>query len=104
MKIWSRPARISRGACALCASVFLLAAFGATATASAAATTAAIDATSYLNDIKFLASPELRGRITGSPELDKAAAFIAAKYRGFGLKPLEGRSYYQDFAVTTGAQ
>src|SRR5450432_1498252 len=72
-----------------------LAAFGATAK---------IDPASYLNDIKFLASPELRGRITGSPELEKAAAFIAAKYRGFGLKSVEGKNYYQAFPVTTGAQ
>jgi len=66
--------------------------------------TAAIDASAYLNDIKFLASPELRGRVTGSPELEKAAAFIAGKFRGFGLKPVDGKSYYQAFPVTTDAQ
>ena len=66
--------------------------------------TATIDPAAYLNDVKFLASPELRGRVTGSPELEKAAAFIAAKFHEFGLKPLEGKSYYQAFPVTTDAQ
>ena len=40
------------------------------------AATPSIDPKLYLNDVKFLASPELRGRATGSPELEKAAAFI----------------------------
>ena len=44
--------------------------------AVALAATATVDPNRYLNDIKFLASPELRGRSTGSPELEKAAAFL----------------------------
>ena len=36
--------------------------------AVALAATATVDPNRYLNDIKFLASPELRGRGTGSPE------------------------------------
>src|SRR5207248_842442 len=66
--------------------------------------TATIDPNTYLNDIKFLASPELRGRATGSPELEKAGAFIAGKFHDFGLKPLEGARYYQAFPVTTDAR
>src|ERR1700688_3749492 len=77
-------------------------------TCIALAAAATIDPAAYLNDIKFLASPELRGRITGSPQLEKAAAFIAAKCRAFGRKPLgdknDGKSYYQAFPVTTDAQ
>ena len=46
------------------------------------ASSPSIDPNSYLDDVKFLASPELRGRATGSPELEKAAAFIAGKYQG----------------------
>ena len=87
MKTWSRglPAALFAACIAL----------GATAT---------IDPAAYLNDIKFLASPELRGRVTGSPELEKAAAFIAGKYKAFGLKPLGDKGYYQAFPVTTDAQ
>ena len=42
----------------------------------------------YLAHIKYLASPELKGRATGSPELEKAAAYIAGQFQSFGLKPM----------------
>src|SRR5580704_14529770 len=70
-------------------------AFGATAT---------IDPEVYLSDIKYLASDELKGRLTGSPELEKAAAFISAKFREFGLQPLNGKSFYQAFPAVTAAR
>ncbi|HUI80566.1 MAG TPA: M28 family peptidase [Bryobacteraceae bacterium] len=66
--------------------------------------TANIDPNTYLDEIKFLASPELRGRATGSPELEKAGAFIAGKFREFGLKPADGKSFFQAFQVTTDAR
>ena len=65
---------------------------------------AKIDPNLYLNDVKFLASPELKGRATGSRELEKAAAFIAGKFREFGLKPVAGNAYLQAFPVTTDAK
>ncbi|MEO8368464.1 MAG: M28 family peptidase [Candidatus Solibacter sp.] len=77
-----------------------LAAVAVAAVAFAAA--AAIDPALYLNDVKFLASPELRGRNTGSPELTKAAAFLEKHYRQLGIKPA-GKSYLQAFPVTTDA-
>ena len=46
---------------------------------------ATIDPARFLDDIKFLASKDMKGRGTGTPELEKAAAFIAAKFRSFGL-------------------
>jgi aminopeptidase YwaD len=58
----------------------------------------------YLGHIKFLASPELRGRATGSPELEKAAAYIADQFRADGIKPVDGKSYLQPFQVTTTAK
>lgn len=64
----------------------------------------AIDPGRYLDEVKFLASPQLRGRATGSPELEKAAAFIAGKFREFGLKPAAGKSFYQPFSVVVGAR
>ena len=54
---------------------------------------------SYLAHIKFLASPDLKGRITGTPELSKAADYIAAQFSKAGLQPLGG-AYFQDFEVT----
>jgi hypothetical protein len=88
MKIWKFGLPL-----ALSAAAFL--AFGATAS---------IDPNSYLSDVKFLASPELRGRASGSPELEKAAAFLSGKYKEFGLKPATGKNYLQAFPVTTSAQ
>ena len=63
-----------------------------------------VDPTLYWNDVKYLASPELKGRATGSPELETAARFIAEKYREFGIKPADGKDYLQSFPVTTDAQ
>jgi Peptidase family M28/PDZ domain/PA domain len=70
----------------------------------AAGATASIDPQVYLNNIKFLASPEMRGRATGSPELEKAAQFIAGKFRDFHLQPAGGDGYFQPFPVTTNAR
>ncbi|MBJ2176301.1 M28 family peptidase [Aureibaculum sp. A20] len=51
------------------------------------------------NDIEghiyFLASDELRGRETGSPEIDIAAAYLANSFRRYGVKPADNGSYYQ---------
>jgi aminopeptidase YwaD len=54
---------------------------------------------SYLAHIKFLASPDLKGRLTGTPELNKAAEYLAAQFSQAKLEPLAG-SYFQDFEVT----
>ena len=53
----------------------------------------------YLAHVKYLSSPELKGRMTGSPELEKAAAYIAHQFHSAGLKPIDG-SYLQEFEVT----
>ena len=58
----------------------------------------------YLAHIKYLASPELKGRATGSPELEKAAAYIAAQFQSFGLKPVSGKSYELAFPAELGAK
>src|SRR5258708_1590466 len=52
----------------------------------------------YLAHIRYLSSPALKCRATGSPELEKAAHYIAAQFRSFGLKPVE-----LAFPVTLGA-
>ncbi|MEK6476194.1 M28 family peptidase [Catalinimonas sp. 4WD22] len=44
--------------------------------------------------IRFLASDELKGRDTGSPELDIAARFIAAQMESYGVKEVEGADGY----------
>jgi Peptidase family M28/PDZ domain/PA domain len=85
-----------------------LSAFLATALALAAAAARhnaeELDSQRYLAHVKFLASEAMRGRATGSPELEKAAAYIARQFKADGLQPLDGRGYQQPFPVTTNAK
>jgi len=53
-----------------------------------------VDTEEAMSHVWFLASDELRGRETGSPEIDIAASYIASQYRKYGIKPFNG-SYYQ---------
>lgn len=58
----------------------------------------------YMDHVRFLAAPEMRGRGAGMPELDKAADYIAERFQRAGLAPAgEGASYFQPFEVTTDA-
>ncbi len=46
--------------------------------------------------LRFLASDEMRGRDTGSPELDIAALYIAEQFRAYGVQTAPGTdSYFQ---------
>jgi Zn-dependent M28 family amino/carboxypeptidase len=62
-----------------------------------------VDPNTYWDDVKYLASPELKGRATGSPELEKAADHIAGLFRSFGLKPVDGKSVELAFPAEIGA-
>src|SRR5213594_2929942 len=62
-----------------------------------------LSASRYLEHVKFLASDEMKGRGDGSPELDKAADYIASQFRLWGLRPMgDSNSYFQRFEITTG--
>ena len=63
---------------------------------------APIDAAHYLTYVKILASEKMRGRGTGSKELEMAADMIAREFKAAGLQPVNG-SYFQKFPVTTQA-
>src|SRR6266567_4073881 len=63
-----------------------------------------LDAQHYLAHVKFLASDAMRGRATGSPELEKAAAYVAKQFKALGLQPVDGKSYLLAFPVTTNAK
>lgn len=52
-----------------------------------------------MNHINYLASEQLKGRGLGTPELDSAANYIAAKFKEYGLQPMDG-SYFQKFSST----
>ncbi len=54
--------------------------------------------------VEYLASQAMKGRGTGTPELNKASKYIADEFKRDGLEPLAGKSYFQKFRVTVGAE
>jgi Zn-dependent M28 family amino/carboxypeptidase len=70
------------------------------AASRAHAATAVITPDQYLNHVKHLTAKDMKGRGTGTPELDRAAAYIAKEFHKSGLKPAVDGSYYQSFRVS----
>lgn len=46
-----------------------------------------------------LAGDEMRGRRAGTPDIDRAADFIASEFKRAGLQPINGSSYLQQFSL-----
>lgn len=46
-----------------------------------------------------LASDEMRGRRTGTPDIDRAADFISNEFKKAGLQPWNGNSFLQSFSL-----
>lgn len=71
--------------------------------ATPAASQAGASAADLQEIVKTLAAPEMEGRATGSPGMQRAARFIAGEFGRAGLEPgEEGGSYFQVFEVVTG--
>lgn len=60
-----------------------------------------IDQKDLFSHLSFLASDELKGRGTGTPEIDKASEYLAKYFKNLGLKPKGEDGYFQKFKVTT---
>ena len=70
---------------------------------AAAAAPADIPPTALLDHIKFLASDELRGRADGSAELERAADYIADRFKAAGLQPGGDKgTWFQPFELVAG--
>lgn len=55
--------------------------------------------------IEFLASDEMKGRLAGSPEGKKAAEYIEAEFKKYGLTaPPKISSYFQEFEFSAGVK
>jgi hypothetical protein len=53
--------------------------------------------------VEFLAAPALKGRGLGSPGLDKAAQYVADRFKAYGLLPGgDGGTFFQRFTVPKG--
>lgn len=74
------------------------------AAALTAASRVSLDSSRYLDHIKYLSSDDLKGRGTGTPELEKAGKYLAEQYKALGLEPAFGKSYLQPFPVITNAK
>jgi hypothetical protein len=48
-----------------------------------------------------LASDEMRGRKISTPEIEKAADFIAAEFKAAGLKAWDGNGFRQNFVTVS---
>src|SRR5215831_11224450 len=97
-------------------SILLVTAFAAVATLylnslisiprarSAAEVVSSISSSRYLDNVRYLASDQMKGRGDGSAELNRAADYIASQFRSWGLKPMgDNGTYFQSFEITTGA-
>ena len=54
-----------------------------------------------LHHLKFLASDELKGRGTATPESARASAYIARSLERSGVQPGQGGSYFQSVPLLT---
>jgi hypothetical protein len=56
----------------------------------------AFEAQQAMTDIRYLAGPDLSGRLTGTADLNTAADYIAARFKELGLQPAgESSTYFQ---------
>ncbi len=63
-----------------------------------------VDPAAYQKHVEFLASDAMKGRATGSPELEQAAKYIQSQFESFGVKPIPGKPYQQAFTANLGAK
>jgi hypothetical protein len=73
---------------ALAVALSFVAACGVATGAPRPAVPAAPDSVAIRADVRYLASPRLEGRLTGTPGNDSAAAYIARRYARLGLAPM----------------
>jgi aminopeptidase YwaD len=86
--------RLRRGALA-----FLLATPLAGALAQGTVPVASVQLASVKADVEYLASDALQGRGSATPDEAKAAEWVAARYREFGLTPAPGMTGYLQTAT-----
>lgn len=79
--------------------VFLLFFVAATGSACAQKQHGIINAKEVKRIESILASDEMRGRRAGTPDIDRAANFIANEFKKAGLQPVKGNSFLQGFSM-----
>jgi Peptidase family M28/PDZ domain len=61
-----------------------------------------VDAVALLNDVRYLASDSLAGRLIGTPGADSAAAYVSRRFKQSGLRP-SPQGWFQTFTVSPDA-
>lgn len=56
-----------------------------------------ITAAELKTHLYYLASDEMKGRLSGSKEIYEAAKYLSKQYESYGLKPLFNGSYFQEY-------
>jgi hypothetical protein len=79
--------------------VFLLFSIGVRCIACAQKTADVINVKEVERVESTLASDDMRGRKAGSPDIERAAQFIAGELKKTGLQPVSGESYLQEFTM-----
>jgi hypothetical protein len=80
----------------------LIAAVLVIAAGSATALPADISSDAILRHVRFLSSDEMKGRANGTPELERAAEYIAEQFRDAGLDPGIRGEWRQPFELIAG--
>ncbi len=80
----------------------LLAAVGASTLVLSATDEPAVSPENLRTHLRFLASDDMRGRANGSPELDRAAGYVAGQFEQAGLRPGGVDGWYQPFRLVAG--
>lgn len=89
------------GLSAVCVVTFTL--LGVGSSGAATSTADLLNGGYFLEHVRFLASDALGGRGNGSEGLEEAARYIAARFRGIGLRPAgEDGTYFQPLTATLG--
>lgn len=74
----------------------------ADALAGLKATVAKVAEKDLRHHIEYLASPELEGRMTGTPGEQLATAYVGHAFKSFGLKPFLSEDFFHPFEFTAG--
>ena len=74
----------------------IISSFALNAQTDAKKVTETVSKSNIEGHIYFLASDELKGRETGTPEIDIAASYLANSFRRYNVKPANNGSYYQE--------
>ncbi len=101
------PVVVLLAAFVVSSSLFLnsLIATGVDASSSGADAASALSADRYTKHVDFLSAADMGGRGNGTPELERAAEYLAAQFRIRGLEPAgEDGTYFQTFELTTGTE